>query len=226
MPKAPEGSEDEVWYVIPSANRVMANRTLSTWRDKGYKIALYLDPGAESHPCADLEVQGTYWGWPTAINYLCALPEIRNVKWIVTGGDDMLPDPNKTAHQIAERCTEEFGGTFGVMQPHQRQKHFAGSPWIGVEFRRRMYNGRGPFYPGYNHFCADVEIKEVAEKLQVFRWFDDLNQAHLHCNWTKDAPPVPGREELLRRWPADIRLEKLRRSKGWPGAFNVDFKAE
>jgi hypothetical protein len=54
--------------------------------------------------------------------------------WFVTGGDDVLPDPNHSAEEIARQCSEHFGectdisdsgsigtlikwGTFGVMQP-------------------------------------------------------------------------------------------------------------
>jgi hypothetical protein len=85
---------------------------------------------------------GAYPGYALAVNSL-ALAVLRfdpECQWVCTGGDDVYPDPNKTADEIAAECSEHFAGihagvgliregkwrcrtdaeklaTFGVMQP-------------------------------------------------------------------------------------------------------------
>lgn len=78
-----------------------------------------------------------YPGYAQSVNAL--ILEVMKVDpqadWFVTGGDDVLPDPNKSAEEIARECSEHFvervssfdahgeeymdydPGTFGVMQP-------------------------------------------------------------------------------------------------------------
>lgn len=86
-----------------------------------------------------------YPGYAQSVNALIieAMKRDPDADWCVTGGDDVLPDPNKSAEEIARECSEYFtllnarnalaeyaekltearepqykyGPTFGVMQP-------------------------------------------------------------------------------------------------------------
>ena len=138
-----------VWYCIPSKRPPEeAEPVLREWRERGYKIALQVD--GEGDRVEWLLGDGTqtqgfwhrqYRGYAEAVNFLAtqALQD-KECDWIVTGGDDVLPDPNKTAEEIARECSEYFANamlkealalwpsvasvrlaedysTFGVMQP-------------------------------------------------------------------------------------------------------------
>src|SRR6266850_4068145 len=105
-----------VWFAIASARP--NGGTVSEWKAKGYRIALFRDIGAPDI-AADIVISNVYEGYAKAVNALCKriLDEDPLAEWIVTGGDDNSPDPNHTPDEIASQCTEHFNGTFGVMQP-------------------------------------------------------------------------------------------------------------
>ncbi len=137
-------------------------------------------------------------------------------EWIVIAGDDTLPDPNKSAEEIGRECSQHFEDeywrrangvgtldsdqresvqTFGVMQPTGDPwadsqgriiDRIAGSPWIGREFARRMYKGRGPLWEGFFHMFEDEHLMAVAEKLGVFWQRPDLT--HHHNHWCRPKP--------------------------------------
>src|SRR5258708_96797 len=91
-----------------------------------------------------MAICGPYPGYAQAVNGLVrgVLEWDPTCNWIVTGGDDVFPDPNHTADEIAEQCRQHFAWqncrvnpegiycpperrnalnrefeTFGVMQP-------------------------------------------------------------------------------------------------------------
>ncbi len=135
-----------VYYCVP-AKRPLAESTLPMWRERGYRVAAWLDDsndggllGACNLVMPDfIRDSKPYPGYASAVNIL-VLEVLRSdprCEWIVTGGDDVLPDPNHTPEEIARECSEYFGGqegqvigvggsmteraswyrTFGVMQP-------------------------------------------------------------------------------------------------------------
>jgi len=118
-----------------------------------------------------------------------------DTQWFVLAGDDTLPDPVKSADDIARECTEHFAGTFGVMQPTGDRwadsqgvciERIAGSPWIGSEFARRINGGRGPIWPEYWHMGNDEELQNVAIKYGVFWQRSDIT--HMHNHWGRPRP--------------------------------------
>jgi hypothetical protein len=60
-----------------------------------------------------------------------------------------------------------------------------GSPWLGREFCRRMYGGRGPFFPEYRHMFVDEELQEVAKSLGCF--WQRIDLVHLHLHFMRDS---------------------------------------
>src|SRR6266436_6829906 len=139
-----------VWYVVP-AKRPLAESTLPMWKAAGYKIAVLLDTvpimTAEPFDLAYFSVPifGAYPGYARAVNALVSevLQRDATCEWIVTGGDDITPDPAHSPEEIARECSGYFqllnvrnalaeyteartdahapeykyGPTFGVMQP-------------------------------------------------------------------------------------------------------------
>ncbi len=186
-----------VYFAIPSARPPdEALPVLHEWQQQGYRVIVQRDPGAPFLAGIDC-VHRPYAGYPEAINFLCR--EIIRLdpkaEWIVIAGDDTLPDPHKSAEEIGHECWDHLGGTFGVMQPTGDMwadsqgriiDRIAGSPWIGREFARRMYKGRGPLWEGFFHMFEDEHLMAVAEKLGVFWQRPDLT--HHHNHWCRPKP--------------------------------------
>lgn len=135
------------------------------------------------------------------------------------------------AHQSAGTPTSALGAfpmsTFGVMQPTgdrwgDRQGAYidrvAGSPWIGREFARRMYQGNGPYWPEYTHMGVDEELQAVAIKYGVFHQRPDLT--HYHDHWGR---PKPG-EVLAQQSNMPAFLERANSPAEWD-RYKAIFKA-
>ena len=216
-----------VWVCVP-AKRAEAESTLPLWQKQGYKIAIAREPGDGPLQCAQMRVEvHEYLGWARSTNLLVAavMATHADAEWFIAGGDDIAPDLNHTADEIAAQCNDHFarllpsetdipggGGynpTFGVMQPtgdrwgdHGDGKgavidRIAGSPWMGREFCRRMYHGAGPLYNGYYHNFADEELQCVAQKLGVFWQRRDL--IHEHRHWARPRGNVLDMPEWARK---------------------------
>lgn len=247
-----------VWLCIPSKRPPEeAEKVLKLWRERGYKIALLRDEGECGKLRCDYENSILpYPGYAAAVNslirdVLCLHPE---AEWLVTGGDDVQPDMNHSAEEIARQCSEKFyvhfelmypplrdkiAGwsasatelrTFGVMQPTgdrwgDRQgpyiERVCGSPWMGREFCRRVYGGRGPLFEGYFHMGEDEELQAVAQKVGVLWQRPDL--IHFHNHWGRknasgdDMPKFLERANDPKEWAAYKKLFAERQAAGFPG---------
>ncbi len=232
-----------VWFAIPSARP--DGGTARLWRDKGYNVALWIDQGAPEPSCANMVVrsQGAYPGYGAAMNALVkeVLSRDPRCDWVVTGGDDIDPDPNGYPEAIARSCSIYFGlskmilfgeteipMTFGVMQPTGDRwgdqngvyiDRICGSPWLGRQFCERMYGGTGPYWPGYRHMFVDEELFNVATKLGCLWQRPDLTHMHHHIH--RDGRGVV--PEFLQyaygaqHWGEASTLFESRRRAGFPG---------
>jgi hypothetical protein len=187
----------EVWYAIPSASPEKCRKTLPAWRERGYKIAVLQNYERGDIP-ADISVWSDHYpGWPGSINILCDKVVPRSAPIVVSGGDDMLPDPNHTAQELAEQFLAHFkdspGGTFGVMQPHgdtfMESPRYCGSPFLGRRWIDSMYNGAGPMPTHYHHNWADNELYWVARALNALWSRPDLS--HFHDHFTREGKAKP-----------------------------------
>lgn len=211
----------EVWLAIPTACPEMCRENIPRWKERGYRVALLQDTVRFDVPDADRIVHvERYEGWCKAVNLLCREVVPASATLIVTGGDDMHPDPNHTAEQLAEQFYGHFPDGFGVMQPHGDDfmftPHYAGSPFFGRRWAESMYGGRGPVFEGYYHNWADNEIYWVARCLHAFWSRPDLT--HYHDHHTR-RPRAQGefREKIDRRDLDDCRLFIARSWTRFPG---------
>ncbi len=242
-----------VWFAIPSKRPPEeAEPVLKLWRDRGYHVALWRDDASE-HIEAEVMHCGPYPGYAKAVNYLCRviLDTYPHAEWIVTGGDDVEPDPNHSAETIAAQCSEMFGrlahrvivgpeltlggpmSTWGVMQPTGDRwgetdiipgktgayiDRVCGSPWMGREFCRRMYQGQGPLFSGYFHMFEDEELQCVAQRLGVLWQRRDLT--HYHRHYGREGKPRPAfldQAASREHWKVSEDLFKIRQMAGFPG---------
>src|SRR5262249_54265870 len=115
QPSASMG-EHQGWFAIPSASPDKCRKVLPALRAMGYKIAVLQNQARADIP-ADLVVwSDTYPGWAESINILARQVVPRDCPVIVSGGDDMLPDPSQRAGELARQFLGRFPDTLGVMQ--------------------------------------------------------------------------------------------------------------
>ena len=183
-----------------------------------------------------IRAEPKYPGYAIATNSLVkdVLSTDDSCDWTVGGGDDVQPDLNHTADEIAPQLTAHFAGTFGVMQPTGDRfargsiDRIAGSPWIGREFARRMYGGNGPYWHEYTHMFVDEEIQCVAEKYGVFWQRRDL--IHLHHHFQRESvalnspaidkprPAFLNEANSPEHWKKYQAIFKARKAAGFPGS--------
>lgn len=230
-PVAPAPTTASVWYAIPSIRPTKeAQAVLNRWRARGYKVAVQRDPGA-GEVDVDLCVTRPYAGYAEAVNFLALkiLAEDPHAQWVVTGGDDLFPDPTADPEKIARECENHFEGTLGIMQP-TGDRHLQDaqgrcsaervciSPWMGREWCENVYNGGGPLCAEYFHFFVDEELHEVAQAMGRLWHRRDITQHHGW--WSREGRPAP--QHFLReksRWEEAKNLFSLRKASGFPGSF-------
>jgi hypothetical protein len=216
---------ETVVFAIPVAadDVVQAGNTFARWKEQGYSTAALVDHEQYVDHCDHLMHVDQYKGWGWAVNLRClGFPD---AEWIVTGGADILPDPNHTAGDIAAICTAHFNGTFGVMQPSgdpygalapDVKVLAATSPWLGRDWRRRINGGRGPLWEGYWHFWGDGELAAVAKRLDAFWLNPAITQYHDH--WARRGGNEPAHLERAKQMnSADRKLYNTRLAEGFPG---------
>jgi len=218
-----------VWYVVPSATDKFEATSLPLWQSRGYRVAVFRNAGASPFPKADMVVMGKYYGYTRATNDLCraVFETDTRADVVIAGGDDIDPDPHATPDQVVEQFKEHFGGTFGVMQPtgdrwmidesgKAASERICGSPWLGKDFIRRMYQGKGAFCEAYFHFFCDEELWHIATKLEVLWQRRDLT--HHHHHWSREGRPRPKYLHPARlNWDDARVLFNRRREAGFPG---------
>ncbi|MEL7473942.1 MAG: hypothetical protein AAGK04_11550 [Planctomycetota bacterium] len=218
----------DVWYAIPSANIDLARETLPAWRDMGYRVAVMIDAGAPEPPADRVIRRDSYPGWAASVNLLCRDVAPSDTDIVVSGGDDMLPDPSKRAHEIADEFREHFPDGFGVMQPHgddfERTRSFCGSPWLGRAWIDRAYAGLGPMPPMYFHDYADTELYWVARGLGALWERPDLVQRHEHFSRRGEAPPEFWQRSVGATQASDALIFHARSRAGFPGHAPLDQK--
>lgn len=237
MELARTGVTMSVYFCIPSARPFEeARQTLSKWRARGYKIALWRDQADECDSLCNVRLSGPYPGYAIAVNaiVLHVLDMDPSCSWVVLGGDDMEPDPSLSPAEIGLQCEWRFSSlgpsTFGVMQPtgdrwgdHHGGAYadrVAGSPWIGRRFAETVNGGQGPLWHEYFHMGVDEELQAVATRLGVFWQRPDLT--HFHRHWGREGnranmPPFLARANSPEEWAKYKRIFRDRQAAGFPG---------
>jgi hypothetical protein len=187
----------KAWLTIPSA-RDEADSTVHFWRERGYGVALFRDEGA-SHMKADFIGTGPYPGYANAVNALVrkVLEIDHDCLFCVAGGDDGQPDLAHGPDELADELVAHFGGTFGVCQFTGDRfdggciDRICGSPWMGREFCKRIYGGKGPLWPEFYHMFVDEHLQAVAKKLGILWQRPDL--VHLHRHFARASAHLDSR---------------------------------
>lgn len=218
------GSPGAVWYLFPSANPANARRCSEAWRDMGYHVAILQDRTLIDAPCDALVSAAAYPGWAGSINRLFREAVPKSCRVIVAGGDDMFPDPNLRAGEIAAQFFERFPDTLGVMQPtgdaFEVTDEICGSPWVGRGWMEQCYSGRGGFCDAYHQQYADDEMYWVARCCGRLWQRLDLTHYHEHFRRTGAAAPAYWVESAAGHEEHDCLTFLARSRARFPGAVD------
>ena len=221
---------DDVWFAIPSASIARARDRLPAWRDMGYRVAVLQNREQGEIPADRVIWRDTYPGWAESVNILCREVVPSDAPVVVTGGDDMLPDPDRAARELLDVFYAYFPESFGVMQPvgdpYMNAREYCGSPWLGREWIDRAYAGQGPLWGGYRHNWADHELHWVARSLDVLQQDDTITQQHEHFTRTGEATPHFWKDEVASHDQADVELFIARLWQGFPGHAPLHFSTQ
>lgn len=214
-----------VYVLMPTAQKAHVPEVLGKWRDMGYKIGLFCDPGfvKVQH---DMLIQMPYPGVWKAWNMLAKAAFANNADVVVLAGDDMLPDPIRSAQVLAVEYLERFPTGFGIMQPTgdtQGEKigeqynagRICGSPWFGKRWCLDGYGGEGPVNGNYTAFYADEELQIIASGLGRLWQRPEVSQLHLHWSWGH-LPKQEYHDRNQKHWEADKALFDKRKVEGFP----------
>ncbi len=150
-PVLPGDDGVSVWFAIPTKRPIAeVAPVLAKWRQQGYKIALLVDIDDYERylghlDMADRWIPMEYPGYAAAVNILVrtVLREDQEAEWIVTGGDDIEPDLNCTADQIAHECMKRFlEAAIDRAFPGLRQSDYSGI--IPVDARLKTFGVMQP----------------------------------------------------------------------------------
>lgn len=220
-----------VWMATASARPVAeAKECFDSWKAIGCKTAATRKECDGDQIGLDLTIcLPEYRGMYRHDNLLAKAIMVAdpNFTIMVTGGDDIMADPNFPAAQLEAEFIEHFGGTLGVMQPtglawdtevidgRETQERIAWGPWIGREWCERAYMGKGAYWDEPWHFFGDELLQITAERFGLFWQRRDIMQEHRQAR----GPATPDfRVRANRWWDTDKALFERVRHPDWPGA--------
>lgn len=221
----------KVFVVFPSASPTRAAESVEKWRYMGYQTGVYFNYGTQEACGAHKVWFGPYEGYWNACNYMAHIVVAGEEKATICifASDDIDPDPKYTAHEIGDQFLEHFPDTFGVMQPcGDRQgidhtgkpaaERICGSPWMGADWVRRAYGGRGATDSRFFHFYGDEHLYEVAKKRGVLWMRPDLVHHHRHWSWGHSQQQIYQKRNADQHWEKDKALFMADKEAGFPGS--------
>lgn len=219
----------KVVVTMPTGQKDHVNDRVRKWRERGYTMAFFIDPGPvkiETY-AEDILIRAPYPGVWKACNALAKTAVECGADVCLFAGDDMEPDMNHTAQQIAEQYLERFPTGWGLMQPcgdpqgqpingKANAARICGSAWFGREWIQKSYGGRGPTPTMYYHFYGDEEMAVVGEREGLLWWRPDLTQFHYHWSFGH-GKREDYHEKAQVKWLADQKVFNERKAAGFPG---------
>jgi hypothetical protein len=210
-----------IWYAIPSINAERCTKAFDKWHEMGYLTCVLLDKGAEQPKNADmiLYTPNHYEGYYKSFIHM-ARTIGRDADIMITGGDDIYPDPDHKAQDIGQECLAKYKDGFFVMQPTgdamSGVDRICASPWFGRGWLDRAYQGKFPVWHEYIAFFGDQELKEISEKLRVLWQRSDLCQYHDH--WSRVGGPAKTdyQKKNDSHWNHDETIYKKRKMAKFP----------
>ncbi len=205
---------------FPSANPARAATATERWHACGYEVNIWVEGDAFPDSGADYLYRASiYPGYWQACNYLAHHAIDGGADIVVVIGDDIDPDPIRTAAEIGADYLARFPAGVGIMNPIgdtlDGTDRVCGCPWLGRGWVRRSYLGKGPYWPGYGHFFGDTEMQILAQRMGILWQRQDVTQFHHH--WSRGEPIQPYQQATIGKWwKDDLQMFTERRDAGFP----------
>lgn len=175
-----------------------------------------------------MQLKLPFEGYYRVINSLVAHAFKNGAEVVTCAADDMDPDPEHDAQEIAEAYLNRFPDGLGILQAcgdpqgvdefgHQAASRICGSPTFGRGWFEKAYGGKGPFWDDYRSFYCDEELKEVAEKLGVLWMASEYTFLHKHWSWGWRPQAEYQKRNSDWHWSADKELFDSRKKMEFPG---------
>lgn len=219
-----------VYVLCPVKLPDRARAVAKAWMARGYKMIFFQDHRTDPFT-EEVTISGHYNGYWRAMNELARFAATLEGKFRMDAcvfiGDDIEPDPSKTASEICKEYLGRFPFGQGVMQPSGDMQgvdetglpaagRICGSAWFGRHWIEHSYNGRGPSDDRYFHYYADESLARVAEKLGLMWWRPDLVQFHRHWSWGHTTRQEYHRETSDTWWNIDKAIFTASLAAGFP----------
>lgn len=172
-----------IWVAAPCLEPDRAEEFADRWHERGYRVAIVMNREKYKPVKADVLLKvDAYEGYYRTLNFLCqGLVQNEKADVVVCAGDRVRPPALRGAHEIGTTFAARFQSGIGVMQPGTGaqalfDRENCPSPWIGCNFIRKFYGGKGPFHEGYFQFHGGKELFAVAQKAGLLWQRDDIHQ--------------------------------------------------
>lgn len=221
----------KTFVVFPSASTSRARAAVEKWKAMGYLTGVYRDIGTTETCGSFLEWRGPYNGYWDACNHMANIlvNGQEQATIVIFAADDIDPDPDRTCQELSSEFIDRFPDYFGVMQPcGDRQgidasgrpaaERICGSPWLGREWVKRAYQGRGATDARYFHFYGDESLYEVAKRAGVLWMRPDVVHYHRHWSWGHEPQQQYQKRNSRDHWQKDKALFYDEKAAGFPGS--------
>lgn len=211
-----------IWCVFPTGNSEAGQRCADAWTLAGVEVACMIDPGQPLIRCDWLLQPSEYPGYVAAQNELAALAFDNGATAVLIGADDIHPGTGVTADALSTEIV--YHGRGAIIQAtgdrYEAMSWCAPFPLITREAAARLNDGRHVYHPGYRHFFADQELRDVAIAASVYIEEPRLKIEHRHhTRGHADTLPAEKRQAASARHEADRLIYEQRLALGFPGAW-------
>ena len=211
---------------FPSADPMIGLTCAKKWIERGYDAMILLDPPnwlVSAEPRLHL-IHGPipFPGYYKVINTLTTAAFDAGADVVTCIGDDMLPDPIRTAEDIAQMYLKRFPKGEGILQAvgdaqgekiggEWNSQRICGSPTFGRNWFSEGYPYEGGFCSQYRSFYGDEDLQNVAKKKGLLWQELTLKIDHLHWAFGR-SHKQPYHDKAQKNWDEDAKTFQHRKA--------------
>ena len=167
--------EDKVWVCFPSVNPEKGKKAASRWREKGYRVGVYV----QDSDFINSDTDPNHTAEEIGAQYL-----------------EKFPDGFGVMQPCGDRQGMDSTGKPAAAR-------ICGSPWFGKGWVEKAFGGEYVVPTEFFHFYGDEVLKEVAERLGVLWMRDDLIQDHQHWAFGRQDKEKYQEDNSRNHWQED-----------------------
>lgn len=217
------------WVVFPAADPNRGWACAKKWIDRGFQALVLVDNPLWIHTSEMsfhlMQGPSVFPGYYKVANAITMEAFKRGAELVTCIGDDMLPDPTRTADDIQVMYFKRFPNGEGVLQAtgdEQGEKingewnsqRICGSPTFGRGWYETGYKEIGGFCSQYRSFYGDEDLLNVAKKRGVLWQEPSIKIDHVHWAFGR-AVKQTYHDAAQKNWEADQKVFFERKAAGF-----------